>query len=275
MLNEILNDVSDYIEWELEEGTLTADVSPDVLAELASVSPGGTGSTPPASQPPRGTGSTPSAEAKVVPSPSAPKPATVAAVAETPLSAMASEIAACIRCGLHQGRTNTVPGQGNPHPEILFVGEAPGRDEDEQGLAFVGRAGQLLTKMIEAMGFSRDDVFIANINKCRPPENRKPTREEMDTCLPFLKRQIAILKPKVIIAMGSTAVEGLVPMPEGETISKVRGHWLEFEGIPLMPTYHPAYLLRNPAMKRPVWEDLKAVLQRLGHPIPAIKPESR
>jgi DNA polymerase len=129
--------------------------------------------------------------------------------------------------------------------------------------------------MIEAMGFSRDDVFIANINKCRPPENRKPTREEMDTCLPFLKRQIAILKPKVIIAMGSTAVEGLVPMPEGETISKVRGRWLVFEGIPLMPTYHPAYLLRNPAMKRPVWEDLKAVLLHLGHPIPAVKPESR
>ena len=272
MLNEILQDVSDYIEWELEEGTLTAEVSADVLAELATAKP-----APAIVQPASPAGPGPS----VTPAPIPAKPKTPdrgvkpsPRVELSPLDAVAAEIAACKRCGLHQGRTNTVPGQGCPRPEILFVGEAPGRDEDEQGLAFVGRAGQLLTKMIEAMGFSRDAVFIANINKCRPPENRKPTREEMDTCLPFLKRQIAILKPKVIIAMGSTAVEGLVPMPEGEMISKVRGHWLEFEGIPLMPTYHPAYLLRNPAMKRPVWEDLKAVLQRLGHPIPAIKPES-
>jgi len=187
------------------------------------------------------------------------------------LAKIAAEIAVCTRCGLHADRTNTVPGQGNPQPEILFVGEAPGKDEDEQGLAFVGRAGQLLTKMIEAMGFAREDVFIANINKCRPPDNRKPTREEMDTCLPFLKRQIATLKPKVIIAMGATAVEGLVPLPEGQTISKVRGQWLEFEGIPLMPTYHPAYLLRNPAMKRPVWDDLKTVLGLLGRSVPVVK----
>ena len=252
MLNEILQDVSDYIAWELEEGTLTAEVSTDVVAALAAAPPGGTGSTPSA---PGGTGSTPSASAPV----------------SSPLAAVASEIAACTRCGLHAGRTNTVPGQGNPQPEILFVGEAPGKDEDEQGLAFVGRAGQLLTKMIEAMGFAREDVFIANINKCRPPDNRKPTREEMDTCLPFLKRQIATLKPKVIIAMGATAVEGLVPLPEGQTISKVRGQWLEFEGIPLMPTYHPAYLLRNPAMKRPVWDDLKTVLGLLGRSVPVVK----
>jgi len=267
VLSEILNDVSDYIEWELEEGGLTAEVSPEVMAELSPVASGSTPSAAPKS--PVASGSTPSAAPKSpVASGSTPS------ASASPLASIAAEIATCTRCVLHQGRTNTVPGQGHPQPEILFVGEAPGRDEDEQGLAFVGRAGQLLTKMIEAMGFSRDDVFIANINKCRPPENRKPTREEMDTCLPFLKRQIAVLKPRVIIAMGSTAVEGLVPMPEGETISKVRGHWLEFEGIPLMPTYHPAYLLRNPAMKRPVWEDLKAVLQRLGRPIPAVKSEA-
>ena len=260
MLNEILQDVSDYMAWELEEGTLTAEVSADVVAALAAAPPGGTGSTPSASGV---AGSTPSASGVAGSTPSA--------SASSPLAAIASEIAACTRCGLHIGRTNTVPGQGNPQPEILFVGEAPGKDEDQQGLAFVGRAGQLLTKMIEAMGFAREDVFIANINKCRPPDNRKPTREEMDTCLPFLKRQIAILKPKVIIAMGATAVEGLVPLPEGKTISKVRGEWLEFEGIALMPTYHPAYLLRNPAMKRPVWEDLKTVLGRLGRAVPTVR----
>ena len=251
MLNEILKDVSDYIAWEQEEGTLSAEVSPNIVAALATASPksGGTGSTP-----------------SVSPPPAAPPPPRPPALAK-----IAAEIAVCTRCGLHADRTNTVPGQGNPQPEILFVGEAPGKDEDEQGLAFVGRAGQLLTKMIEAMGFAREDVFIANINKCRPPDNRKPTREEMDTCLPFLKRQIATLKPKVIIAMGATAVEGLVPLPEGQTISKVRGQWLEFEGIPLMPTYHPAYLLRNPAMKRPVWDDLKTVLGLLGRSVPVVK----
>ncbi len=286
MLNEILKDVGDYIAWELEEGTVTVEASPDILAALSTPSLGVTGSTPspkpeptrstPSPKPeptrsapspkPGGTGSTPSAvhmEPKVFP-PSAP-------AIPPALSTLAAEIAVCTRCGLHAGRTNTVPGQGNPQPEILFIGEAPGKDEDEQGLAFVGRAGQLLTKMIEAMGFAREDVFIANINKCRPPDNRKPTREEMDTCLPFLKRQIAILKPKVIIAMGATAVEGLVTLPEGDTISKVRGQWLQFEGIPLMPTYHPAYLLRNPAMKHPVWEDLKTVLGFLGRPVPAVK----
>lgn len=263
MLNEILKDVSDYIAWELEEGQVSAEVSPAIVAALATPAPGTTGSSPSAKS--GGTGSTPSA----VPTP---KPTGYSpSVTSRALQKIATEIAACTRCGLHAGRTNTVPGQGNPQPEILFVGEAPGKDEDEQGLAFVGRAGQLLTKMIEAMGFAREDVFIANINKCRPPDNRKPTREEMDTCLPLLKRQIATLKPKVIIAMGATAVEGLVPLPEGKTISKVRGQWLEFEGIPLMPTYHPAYLLRNPAMKRPVWDDLKTVLGRLGRPVPAIK----
>ncbi len=265
MLNEILKDVSDYIAWELEEGAVTVEASPDILAALSLPTTGSAASTPSAVPKPEPTGSTPFVEQKktpATPSPPAIPPA---------LKTLAAEISACTRCGLYTGRTNTVPGQGNPQPEILFVGEAPGKDEDEQGLAFVGRAGQLLTKMIEAMGFAREDVFIANINKCRPPDNRKPSREEMDTCLPFLKRQIAILKPKVIIAMGATAVEGLVPLPEGETISKVRGQWLQFEGIPLMPTYHPAYLLRNPAMKRPVWEDLKTVLGFLGRPVPPVK----
>ena len=164
-----------------------------------------------------------------------------------------------------------MPGVGNPRPDILFIGEAPGADEDREGIPFVGRAGKLLTKMIEAMGYTRDDIFIANINKCRPPGNRTPTPDEMKTCIPFLKRQIALLQPRVIVAMGATAVSGLVDVPEEEGITKLRGNWMSFEGIDLMPTFHPAYLLRSTSAKRPVWNDLKAVLQRLGRPIPAVK----
>lgn len=185
------------------------------------------------------------------------------------LSAVAAEVAKCTRCALHKTRTKTVPGQGCSSPEIMFVGEAPGADEDEQGLAFVGRAGKLLTKMIEAMGYTRDEVFIGNILKCRPPDNRPPMPDEMAVCKPYLLRQIKLLKPKVIIALGATAVKGLL---EDETaISKLRGRWSEFQGVPLMPTYHPAYLLRNPAAKHDAWADLQAVLKRLGRTAPPVK----
>ncbi len=253
-LDDVLNDIGDYLAWELEEGVVSAEVAPGIVAALgARVA---AGSVPPNDR-------IPAVRAVV------PDGVRSQAPAKDSLEKVAAEIAVCKHCVLHEGRTKTVPGQGCHRPEILFVGEAPGRDEDVQGLAFVGRAGHLLTKMIEAMGFTREDVFIANINKCRPPDNRKPTPPEMATCLPFLKRQIALLQPKVIVAMGATAVEGLITLAEGESISKVRGRWFTFEGIALMPTYHPAYLLRNPAMKRPVWEDLKAVLSRLGHPVPA------
>ena len=155
-----------------------------------------------------------------------------------------------------------MPGQGCAAPEILFVGEGPGADEDRQGLAFVGRAGQLLTKIIAAMGFTREQVFIGNIVKCRPPENRTPYPEEMQACLPFLKEQIALLRPKVIVALGATAVRGLLNLEIG--ITKLRGKWQTYEGIDLMPTYHPAYLLRNESAKRPVWEDMKLVRDALG-----------
>jgi len=185
------------------------------------------------------------------------------------LGRIAAQIAKCTACGLHATRTNTVPGQGNPRPELMFVGEAPGADEDEQGLAFVGKAGQLLTKMIIAMGFTREEVFIGNINKCRPPNNRPPLPEEMDTCIPYLKAQIAVLKPKVIVALGATAVRGL--LKSDIPISKLRGTWQEFEGIPVMPTFHPAYLLRDPTKKVPTWDDLQAVLKKLGRPIPSRK----
>ncbi len=185
------------------------------------------------------------------------------------LKRIAVEIAGCTKCSLHKTRIQTVPGQGNvKHPEMMFIGEAPGADEDEQGLAFVGRAGQLVTKMITAMGFERDEVFIANILKCRPPDNRPPTPEEMAICIPYLKRQIAEVQPKVIVALGATAVLGLLNLTG---ISELRGKWQKFEGIDLMPTYHPSYLLRNPVMKRVAWQDLQAVLKQLGRTPPPVK----
>jgi len=257
-LDEILNDVSALLAWELDEGTRTVSVAPDVVTELAS------GCEKPETQMPEPTPRTSK------PQLAAPTAARTPAKPGDSLDAIAAEIAKCIACPLHEGRTNTVPGEGNSHPDILFIGEAPGADEDKQGRPFVGRSGKLLTKMIEAMGYSRDTVFIANINKCRPPENRAPSPAEMNICIPFLKRQIALLQPKIIVAMGATAINGLVDLPKGMGITKVRGSWLEFEGIPLIPTFHPAYMLRNPNMKRPVWEDLKTVLRRLDKPIPEV-----
>ncbi len=180
----------------------------------------------------------------------------------------------CVRCPhLARSRTQVVFGVGNPNAELMFVGEAPGADEDAQGEPFVGRAGQLLTKIIEAMSFRRDDVYIANVLKCRPDMppgssgNRKPTPEEMKTCLPWLERQIELIKPRVMVALGATALEGLLGATTA--VNKLRGRWLDFHGIPVMATYHPAYLLRNQSVteKRKVWEDMLQVLERLGKPI--------
>jgi uracil-DNA glycosylase len=186
------------------------------------------------------------------------------------LGQIGARIGACTKCRLCKSRTHTVPGQGHPAPDIMFIGEGPGADEDAQGLAFVGRAGQLLTKIIEAMGLTRDEVFIGNVVKCRPPENRTPLPDEMAACLPFLHEQVALLKPKVIVALGATAVRGL--FGEGaKGITKLRGQWMSFEGIDVMPTYHPAYLLRNPDSKRDVWDDMKTVLKHLGRQPPTRK----
>ena len=186
------------------------------------------------------------------------------------LDAISKEIAACKKCGLCEERTNTVPGEGNPSPRILFVGEGPGADEDAQGRPFVGRAGKLLTKMIEAMGLQREDVFIANIVKCRPPGYRVPSPEEMSTCMPYLKAQIAALKPEVVIALGATSVKGLLEQDDIK-ITKMRGTWQKLGDIDLMPTLHPAYLLRNPPAKKDAWEDLKTVLKHLGMKVPKTK----
>lgn len=184
------------------------------------------------------------------------------------LAAIAERIAGCTACGLHLARTRTVPGEGSPLAELCFVGEGPGAEEDATGRPFVGKAGQLLTKIIEAMTFTREEVFIANVVKCRPPGNRVPEPGEMAACLPYLKEQLRIVAPRAIVALGATAVRGLLPETEGIGITKLRGKWLQYDGIPLMPTFHPAYLLRNPPAKKPVWEDMQEVMKLLGRTIP-------
>jgi DNA polymerase len=168
-----------------------------------------------------------------------------------------TDIGECTRCGLCEGRTQVVNTHGNRNARLMFVGEAPGADEDAQGKPFVGRAGQLLTKMIEAMGMKREDVIIGNVNRCRPPGNRQPTLEEAAICRPFLFREIAAIQPEVIVVMGNTALRNLLEEREG--ISRVRGKFRDFRGIKVMPTFHPAYLLRDPSKKRETWEDLKMV----------------
>jgi uracil-DNA glycosylase len=162
----------------------------------------------------------------------------------------------CAKCDLWQSRTNFVFGTGNPHATFMVVGEAPGADEDAQGEPFVGRAGQLLNKILEAIHFKREDVYIANILKSRPPGNRKPNPEEVEACLPYLRKQIGLIKPKIILCLGLTAAENLLGTTEG--LGRLRGRVLSYEGIPVMVTYHPAALLRNPAWKRPTWEDVQA-----------------
>lgn len=214
--------------------------------------------------------SPPPAAAAVLPA-ATPSPQPVAAarpdrdnaLVQAALAAIREDIGDCKRCRLCEGRTKIVFGQGSAAAELMFVGEAPGADEDASGLAFVGRAGQLLTDMIEkGMKMKRDDVFIANVIKCRPPGNRPPEGDEVATCQPFLEAQIKAIKPRAIVALGATA--GKFMAKSGDPISKIRGRFASWDGIPVMPTYHPAYLLRNPAAKKEVWADLKLVMDVLG-----------
>jgi uracil-DNA glycosylase len=179
------------------------------------------------------------------------------------LTVLANRYKKCQHCPLAaQGRTQVVFGVGNPNAKIMFIGEAPGRDEDIQGKPFVGRAGQLLTKIIEAMGLTRDEVYITNVVKSRPPQNRTPTFEERETCKNLiLLKEIAIIKPKIICTLGLSATKGL--LGDEITISQVRGRFFHYQGTLLMPTYHPAYLLRNPAEKRVIWEDMKKIMEKL------------
>jgi len=183
---------------------------------------------------------------------------TIARNATEALAAIRADIGDCTRCKLHTlGRKQIVFGVGNPEADLMFVGEAPGADEDEQGIPFVGRAGQLLTKIIEAIDLRRDDVYIANIIKCRPPQNRNPEPDEVASCEPFLFRQIEVIKPKVIVALGKYAAQTL--LRTDAPISRLRGRQFDYRGAKLIPTFHPAYLLRNPSSKREVWEDMKLV----------------
>ncbi len=208
-------------------------------------------------------------EVRPVPAPAA---AAIAAPASTPrdlsvtertLVAIREDIGDCRRCRLCEGRTNIVFGQGSAGAELMFVGEAPGADEDASGLAFVGRAGQLLTDMIEkGMKMKRADVFIANVIKCRPPGNRPPETDEVLNCQPFLEAQIRAIRPRAIVALGATAAKFMTRT--ADPISKLRSRFASWDGIPVMPTYHPAYLLRNPAAKKDVWPDLKLVMDVLG-----------
>jgi uracil-DNA glycosylase len=172
------------------------------------------------------------------------------------------DLGECTRCKLHKHRRTIVFGDGSPKAELVFVGEGPGADEDAQGLPFVGRAGKLLTQMIEAMGLERKDVYICNVVKCRPPENRTPEDDEVGTCSPFLFRQLEVISPKVIVCLGAVAAKTLLRTSRG--ISQFRGQWLDYRGRKLMATYHPAYLLRNPNAKGEVWKDLQKVMSVLG-----------
>jgi|GraSoiStandDraft_5_1057265.scaffolds.fasta_scaffold117122_2 uracil-DNA glycosylase family 4 len=208
--------------------------------------------------------------AVTMPTSSASRVPSQAALSSDPIAALRQireDIGDCTRCVLHkQGRKQIVFGVGNPRAELMFIGEAPGADEDEKGEPFVGRAGQLLTNMIKAMGLSREEVYIANIIKCRPPGNRTPERDECETCSPFLMRQIETVAPKAIVALGAVAAKTLLAI--NAPMSELRGRWYDFRGTKLAVTYHPAFLLRDPRQKKETWKDLQMVMKELGLEVP-------
>lgn len=242
----LVENLERYLEYQRDEGLLRVEVDHEVMADLVRV---------PEIAP--AVADVPAAVASV------PIPDEFASVEE-----IAAHISTCRNCPLCQTRTNTVPGEGNADtPDIMFIGEGPGADEDAQGRPFVGKAGLLLTKMIEAMGYKREQVFIANVVKCRPPNNRTPLPEEMEACLPYLQQQIGLVRPKVIVGLGATAIKGLLGKTAG--ITRLRGTWQEYAGTRLMPTFHPSYLLRDPSKKKDVWQDLQLVLEVLGKKPPA------
>jgi uracil-DNA glycosylase len=195
-----------------------------------------------------------------------PAPATTKVVGEdSEAKSLLEELQAiavvCVKCKLAKFRTQVVYGVGSPNADLMFIGEAPGRDEDLKGEPFVGRAGQLLTDIIKAMKLTRDDVYIANVIKCRPPENRNPEPDELESCRPYIRRQVEIIQPKVIVTLGRFALQSLTDKAYG--ISSARGNWLDYDGVKVMPTYHPAYLLRTPSAKKEVWADMKKVMAEL------------
>jgi len=249
------------------EVTVEGSSSPPVVVEYAEVAP----EPVRAAAPPPARLELPAPSPPVTPrdTPPARTPSAVAAPdnGEPPrLDEVRHALGDCKRCKLCSGRKNLVFGVGNPKARLVFVGEGPGAEEDNQGIPFVGAAGQLLTKMISAMGYSRDDVYICNVVKCRPPGNRNPEPDEIQACQPFLEAQLNAIRPSVIIALGKFAAQTL--LRSDTPITRLRGHWREYVGIPLMPTFHPAYLLRNPAEKKAAWTDLQAVMARFPKPAP-------
>ncbi len=268
---DIVDDLIDHVNLLKELGGRSAEIDPAVLSAFGPLSAAvRTAAALP--KPARATTAPPHAVPSAPPSTDALSPE----VRRKALDEIAARAELCDACPLRQERTHSVPGQGNPvNPDILFIGDAPGADEDQQGLAFAGAAGQLLTKMIAAMGYTRDDIFIANICKCRPPAARTPLPDEMRTCLPFLREQIHIIRPKVIVLLGGTAIKGLLDTQVG--VTRIQGQWTQYDGIPVMPTFHPAYILRFESFgdveglktaKTQVWNALKLVLTQLGKPVP-------
>lgn len=293
-LSEIARAIRAQLEWQLGSGSLglprstpadlarfAAEAEPVVAVSSAQSSqpaaPARLAAEPSGPTSPRAVPSAPSRIDAVMqtapvaaPSPVSTSPLVVPVDQETRvrrLEVLADEARACTRCALHVERKQAVFARGAGSSGLCFVGEGPGADEDQQGFPFVGAAGQLLDRMIEAMGIGRDEVYVCNIVKCRPPKNRKPEPEEMAACAPFLEEQLGLIAPQVIVALGATAVQGLLGTTEG--ITRMRGKWKLYRGrIPVMPTFHPAYLLRTPGAKREVWEDLQAVLRQMGRAIP-------
>ncbi|MDD4017102.1 MAG: uracil-DNA glycosylase [Kiritimatiellae bacterium] len=253
----IIDDVIDHVNLLKELGERSVELDPALMRASAKPVPA------PVSSPAQSSVFQPPSPAAAPAS----SPATTPEARRAALDETSARIDACDACALRQQRTRSVPGQGNFNsPDVMFIGEAPGYEEDKQGLAFVGAAGQLLTKMIAAMGYTRDDVFIANICKCRPPGNRAPLPEEMQKCLPFLREQIKIIRPKTIVLLGGTAIKALLETQAG--VNRIQGQWTQYEGIPVMPTFHPSYLLRFEPAKHDAWRALKLVLAHLGKPVP-------
>jgi uracil-DNA glycosylase family 4 len=265
--NQLLDATIQHLEDLKSRGVRNVAVTPETLRALSQPAKT-TSTTAPTSMP------KPTELSLALPGETTPLPPLDAKEKADAFAALRERALVCVKCPhLASSRKNVVFGVGSIDAQLMFVGEAPGADEDEQGEPFVGRAGQLLTKIIQATGLSRADVYIANILKCRPDTpgqsagNRKPTPDEMATCIPYLHEQIDLIRPKVIVALGATAVDGLLGKTVG--ITKLRGNWQTYRGTPLMPTYHPAYLLRNQAMseKRKIWEDMLAVMEKLEMPI--------
>jgi uracil-DNA glycosylase family 4 len=276
--DQLIDATIEHLETLKEQGVRYLPVSAETAAALAAQAPAGKLRQTSSKGRPADTAPVPYPASGSGPSPVQPMPAAIPAkeslAKQLAIAELRDRALQCVKCpNLASSRKNVVFGVGSIDAEIMFVGEAPGADEDEQGEPFVGKAGQLLTKIIQTMGVDRNRVYIANILKCRPDTpgqsagNRKPSPAEMQTCIPYLHAQIDLIQPKVLVALGATAVEGLLGKVEG--ITRLRGNWKTYRNIPLMPTYHPAYLLRNQAMseKRRVWEDMLQVMERIGMPI--------